>query len=163
MNKRAFTERLRARLRGLPRREVEERISFYLETIDDRIDEGLSEEAAIDALGTLDEVAEAIRVSVGASAHQSGAAKEWRAWEIILLVLGSPLWLPLLIAGGAVVLSVLIVIWSVNLVLWAVEAVFFIFALASKYMIVAFKAMSRLSLAFTKATLSKIKKLFSNM
>ena len=43
-----------------------------------------------------------------------------RAWEIVLLVLGSPIWLSLLIAAVAVVLSVYIVLWSVIISLYAV-------------------------------------------
>ena len=43
-------------------------------------------------------------------------------WEIVLLVLGSPLWLSLLIAAFAVLLSGFVVIWAVILSLWAVDA-----------------------------------------
>ena len=41
-------------------------------------------------------------------------------WEIVLLVLGSPIWLSLLIAAIAVVLSVYISLWSIIISLWAV-------------------------------------------
>lgn len=41
-------------------------------------------------------------------------------WEIILLVLGSPIGLSLLIAAIAVVLSVYISLWSIIISLWAV-------------------------------------------
>ena len=161
MNKRAFIERLKARLRGLPQREVSERINFYIEMIDDRIEDGLSEEAAIDAVGDLDEIAAQIRESIaGKEAIPRTDSRKWRAWEIVVVALGSPLWLPLLIAGLVIVFSVLLVLWSINLVLWAVEAVFFIFAFASKYMIIAFKAVSSWSLCATKQTLNFIKRLF---
>ena len=43
-----------------------------------------------------------------------------RVWEIILLVLGSPIWLSLLIAVFAVGLSLYIVLWSLVVCLWAV-------------------------------------------
>ena len=42
-----------------------------------------------------------------------------RGWEIALLVLGAPLWLPLLLAAFAVLLSLYIVLWLLVLCLWA--------------------------------------------
>ena len=47
-----------------------------------------------------------------------------QAWEIVLLAVGSPLWLALLIAAFAVLLSVYIVIWAVIISLWAAEVAF---------------------------------------
>ena len=43
-----------------------------------------------------------------------------RVWEIVLLSLGSPIWLSLLIAVAAVVFSIYVVLWSVIVVLFAV-------------------------------------------
>lgn len=45
-----------------------------------------------------------------------------QVWEILLLALGSPLWLAFLLSGAAVLLSVYLVIWAVILSLWAAEA-----------------------------------------
>jgi uncharacterized membrane protein len=45
-------------------------------------------------------------------------------WEIVLLVLGSPIWLSLLIATFAVILSIYIAWWSVIISFWAVFASF---------------------------------------
>ena len=44
MNKQEFLAELRRGLSGLPRDDIEERLSFYGEMLDDRIEEGLSEE-----------------------------------------------------------------------------------------------------------------------
>ncbi len=43
MNKQAFLTQLRKGLSGLPQEDIEERLAFYSEMIDDRIEEGLSE------------------------------------------------------------------------------------------------------------------------
>jgi uncharacterized membrane protein len=43
-----------------------------------------------------------------------------RAWEIVLLALGSPIWLSLAIAAFAVMLSLYAVLWSVIISIWAV-------------------------------------------
>ena len=53
MDKQEFLSKLRAKLFGLPQKELEERLSFYSEMIDDRIEEGLSEETAVKELGTV--------------------------------------------------------------------------------------------------------------
>ena len=48
MSKSEFLTALRARLGGLPQGDVAERLDFYSELIDDRMEEGLSEEAAVE-------------------------------------------------------------------------------------------------------------------
>ena len=45
-------------------------------------------------------------------------------WEIILLALGSPIWLSLFIVALAVIFSIYAVLWSVISTLWAVEVAF---------------------------------------
>ena len=60
MNKQEFLTRLRKGLSGLPQEDIEERLTFYSEMIDDRIEEGLSEEEAVAAIGSPDEIAEQI-------------------------------------------------------------------------------------------------------
>ena len=57
MDKKEFMSELKEKLCGLPKKELEERLSFYGEMIDDRIEEGLSEEEAVNATGGADEVA----------------------------------------------------------------------------------------------------------
>ena len=44
MNKQEFFEQLRKGLSGLPKDDIEERLTFYKEMIEDRIEDGLSEE-----------------------------------------------------------------------------------------------------------------------
>ena len=56
MNKQEFLSRLRKQLRGLEDRE--ERVTFYSEMIDDRMEDGLSEEEAVAAVGSLENFAE---------------------------------------------------------------------------------------------------------
>lgn len=57
MSKEEFLAQLRRGLAGLPQEDVEERLTFYSETIDDRIEEGLTEEAAVADVGDVDEIA----------------------------------------------------------------------------------------------------------
>ena len=46
MNKQEFLSRLEQALSGLPAEELQERLAFYRESIEDRVEEGLSEEAS---------------------------------------------------------------------------------------------------------------------
>ncbi len=127
MSKQEFLTQLRKGLSGLPQEDIEERLTFYNEMIDDRIEEGLSEYEAVSAIGTVD----AIITQVLADTPLTKLVKEkvkpkrtLKAWEIILLVLGSPIWLSLLIAAFIVILAAYIVVWSVVITLWSIEASF---------------------------------------
>lgn len=123
MSKQEFLDALRMKLRGLKARDVEERLNFYSEMIDDRIEEGLSEKAAVEQIGSVDEIASQIIADGSPAIKRKGESKskrKLRAWEIVLLAAGSPLWVSLLIAAFAVILSVYVVLWSAILSIWAV-------------------------------------------
>ena len=57
MNKMDFLSALEHRLVGLPREDLAERMAFYSEAIDDRLEDGLSEEEAVAQLGSADAIA----------------------------------------------------------------------------------------------------------
>ena len=124
MTKQDFLTRLEKSLSGLPREDIEERLTFYAEMIDDRIEEGLGEEKAVAGIGSVEDIVSQIVEETPISRlvkERVKPAKRMRAWEILLLVLGSPIWLSLLIALLAVVFSVYVSIWAVVVSLWAVE------------------------------------------
>jgi len=133
MTKREFLGELRSRLSSLPEGELSDRLDFYSEMIDDFIEEGNSEEAAVLKIGTVDGIASQILSEVRcgipkceAAGKDEGAGvgrKERRkigAFEAVLLILGAPVWLSLLVAAVSVVLSLYAVVWSVIISLWAV-------------------------------------------
>ena len=125
MSKQEFLARLRKGLSGLPRENIEERLAFYSEMIDDQMEDGLSEEEAASAVGSVDEiVTQAVAETPLAKIAKERIKSKRRpsAGEIVLLVLGSPIWLPLLIAAFAVLLSLYISLWAVIVSLWAVFA-----------------------------------------
>lgn len=123
MNKTQFILEIYEKLPYLPSDEIDERISFYIEIIDDRIEDGLSEEEAVSAVGTVDEIVSHLVADVPLTKIVKGRIKSSRklkAWEIVLLALGSPIWISIGLALFAVVLSVYISLWSVLISLWAV-------------------------------------------
>ena len=127
MNKQEFLAQLRKGLSGLPKDDVEERLTFYREMIDDRIEDGIPEETAVREIGTVDELVSQIIADIPLGKlviEKITPKKKLEAWEIVLLVLGSPIWLSLLIAALAVILSLYVVLWSVIIVLWSAFASF---------------------------------------
>ena len=125
MSKQEFLARLEAGLSGLPDDEIVERLAFYNEMIDDRVEEGLSEEDAVTQIGPVSRIVEqaVAEIPVAKLVRQRvRSGRRLQAWEIVLLVLGFPVWFPLLIAVCAVLFSVYIVIWALLLSLWAIDA-----------------------------------------
>ena len=132
MRKREFLYALKRRLSGLSARETAERLNFYSEMIDDKIEDGLTEEAAVLEIGSTEKIAAEILADaplIKTTGTKGG--KTLSAGAIFLLVLGSPVWLSLLIAAFAVIISLCAALWSVVISLWAVFVSFVAAAPAS--------------------------------
>lgn len=139
MDKTQFLEELKRRLSGLPQSDLDERLLFYSEMIDDRVEDGLTEEEAVAGIASVDEIVEQIMAETPLSRLVKEKIQQRRglkAWEILLLVLGSPVWLPLLIAAFAVCLSLYIVLWAVLSSLWAVDLSLAVSAVGGLFMAV---------------------------
>lgn len=130
MNKYEFMAAVREKLGDVPREDIERSLDYYAEMIDDRIEEGFSEEEAVAAMGSPDDVAAQIlgenlhgsqRVESKVVAENVSRRRALRGWEIALLILGSPLWLPLLLAAVIIILAVYIVMWSAVVVLYSAD------------------------------------------
>ena len=127
MKKQEFLDALGANLSGLPQKEIGERIGFYGEMIDDRIESGLLEEDAVADIGSVEEIVAQIVAEtpfVTLAKEKITTKRRWRTWEIVLFWVGSPLWLALLISAFAVVISLYAVLWSLVGVCWAVVGAF---------------------------------------
>ena len=125
MKKLEFLLQLQDRLSCLPQDDLEERVAFYGEMIDDRMEEGLSEEEAVAQIGNVDELVSQILADTPLSKlvkEKIKPKKGLKAWEIVLLAVGSPLWISLLIAAFAVAISLYAVLWVLVICLWAVFA-----------------------------------------
>ena len=123
MSKQEFLARLRKGLLGLPQDDIEERLTFYSEMIDDRMEEGLSEEDAVSAIGNVDEIVAQVIADIPLAKIAKERIKPKRrlkAWEAVLLALGSPIWLSLGVAAFAVILSLYVSLWAVIISLWSV-------------------------------------------
>ena len=56
MNKQEFINELKCGLSGLSDADLNERLNFYSEMIDDRIEEGFSEEEAVAQIGSVNDI-----------------------------------------------------------------------------------------------------------
>ncbi len=124
MNKQMFLFDLRNALSGLPQDDIEERIAFYNEMIDDRMEEGMSEEEAVAGVGTVDEIRAQIISDIPFPKLVKETIRPKRnrhVWELVLIILGFPVWFPLMVAAGAIVFALYIVAWALIVSLWAIE------------------------------------------
>ena len=125
MNRQEFLGRLDSGLAGLPQEDIAERLAFYNEMINDRMEDGLTEEEAVAAIGPVEEIVSQIIAETPLPKlvrERIRPKRQLQVWEIVLLILGAPLWIPLLIAFFAVVLSLYIIIWVLVFSLWVVFA-----------------------------------------
>ena len=127
MRKDEFLNELRSKLKGLPSKDIDDRISFYSEMIDDRIDEGKSEEEAVAEIGSVDDVVNDIAKDTPLVTLVKEKVKPnhtLQAWEIVLIILGFPLWFPLVLVGIILILVFYLLIWVFVIVSYAVELSF---------------------------------------
>ena len=104
MNKTEFLDALRHALGKLPSYEVEQSIAFYAEMIDDRIEDGMSEQEAVAALGSVHAIAAQIVAETPPIPKAIAKANTGsRTLNIVLL-------------------AIYLAIWSVVVALWAVVA-----------------------------------------
>lgn len=126
MTKLEWMKDMRARLARLPDYELARTLSYYSEMIEDRIEDGMSEEEAVASLGDPSSIAADILIETPLGALIQGKVKEQREksgsrlW-FVLSIVGFPIWFPLLLALGIVILAVYISIWAVVVALLAVE------------------------------------------
>ena len=122
MTKQEFLSDLREGLQGLPREDIEERVAFYDEMIDDRMEEGRTEAQALEELGSVEAVidqiaaetplAKLVKEKVRSGRRRSGLVT-------VLLILGSPVWASLVIAAFAVIFALAVSAWAVVVSLYA--------------------------------------------
>lgn len=121
MNKQEYISRLNELLACLPADHRLESISFYEEMIDDRMEDGMTEEqavAALDAPGIaaekiLDDLPAVPRVVV--KTRRKSRALLWGA-----AIIGSPLWVALALAFAATVLGIYLCIWLLAACIWVI-------------------------------------------
>ena len=121
MTKQLFLNELSAALHGLSREERYRTLSYYDELIDDRVEDGQSEEEAVESLGSPEQIAREI---LGEEEPPVSTGTGRKVWLIILLVLGFPFWGSLLLAAAIVLLCVYICLFLPAFVLGVMALAF---------------------------------------
>ena len=123
MKRQEFLEKLKNALWAMPEADQQRSVDYYGEMIDDRMEDGLSEEEAVAAIGDVDEIVKQILTESPRPPQvvQTAAPKRNRipVWLIVLLVLGFPVWGAIVISVAAVVLSIWVSLWSIVVSLYA--------------------------------------------
>ena len=124
MNRQAFLDALRGLAGALSEEERARLVSYYAEMIDDRMEEGMTEEEAVAALGSIDEIAAQIlgETSVVNKIKQKiRRRRALKTWEIVLLAAGAPLWLTLLLSAFAIFVTIAVLAAAGTFTLCAVD------------------------------------------
>lgn len=127
MTKQEFLAALRERFSALPISDAEERLEFYRESIDDRTEDGLTEEDAVSAVGTVDDIVAQILAEIPLTRlikEKVRPKRKLSTLAITLIAIGSPIWLSLALAALAVIFSLYVSLWSVVVSLWATFGAF---------------------------------------
>lgn len=124
MNKAEFLAALREKLSGLPEEDFNRSVDYYTEMIDDRMEDGMSEEEAVACLGSMDEIITQILSEVSLPKLVKEKVKPKRAlavWEIILIIISAPIWFPIVFSAVATILSAYLSIWMMVLSLYLLD------------------------------------------
>lgn len=123
MTKNEFLTALANRLLSLPRDDAQKSVDYYSEMIDERIEEGLSEDEATKAVGSIDDIASLIlsetqvedtsKNAIGNNEISATPKRKLKTYELVLIIAGSPIWAPILLALIIVAFALFIVIWAV--------------------------------------------------
>lgn len=138
MDRTQFLASISEQLAGLPQEDIQKSLDYYDEMLCDRIEDGMPEEEAVAEMGSPEEIAEQIILDTPLPALIKARTKTMKkpssaalhAWEIVLIVLGSPIWLALIIAAAAVVIALAATVFALYISLWAVVFSIFVSALA---------------------------------
>ena len=123
MTKADFLQLLERALAQLPEEERRANLEYYSELLDDMMEEGMTEAEATAKLGSPSQIAQNILQEMPLGKLVSTRMKPKRGWTplaIVLVVVGSPIWGPLLLAAAVVVLALFASIWALGVAVVAV-------------------------------------------
>ena len=112
MTKSEFLEQLETKLQSLGVDERRKTLQYYSEMIDDRIEDGISEDEATESLGTVEAIMAEIETDTAVNGTVTEKQRTNKLW-IVLSIAGFPIWLPLSIAAAAIVIALIACILAV--------------------------------------------------
>ncbi|MBP5282211.1 MAG: DUF1700 domain-containing protein [Lachnospiraceae bacterium] len=127
MTKAEFMADLRNKLSGLSQDDMEDRLAFYDEMIDDYIEHGVTEEEAVARLGESDEIVSLVVSEIPLRKivkEKIKPPRSGKAGKIGLLILLFPIWFPILVTVIALSFAFYVVLWAIEIALFAVVLAF---------------------------------------
>lgn len=124
MNKEQFLAAIQEGLAGLNSKDLDQTLDYYREMIDDCMEEGLTEEQAVETMGPVSDIIAQVLTDtpfVRLIKSTSSGKRGMRPWEITLLIVGSPIWGSLLLGAAALLFGLYVIIWAGVLVLYAAD------------------------------------------
>ena len=130
MTKSTFIDELRGLLESLNEDECNKFISYYEEIIEDYKESGLTEQEVIEKIGSPQSIANNI-LSEQDSININIPSFNSKILNMILLILGFPLWGSLLLTAVLLILSAYIIIWCIPFTTGVSSIAFFVASLVS--------------------------------
>lgn len=119
MSKEEFLGSLNRLLKSLGKSEREKSLSYYNEIIDDYMEDGYTEEQAVEQIGNPGLIAQEI-LEEQQSQMKAPMSRGTKVLVAVLLVLGFPLCGSLMLAGFCIVLSAVLLVLSAYIVIWCI-------------------------------------------
>lgn len=119
MSKKEFLESLGRLLKSLGKSEREKSLSYYNEIIDDYMEDGYTEEQAVEQIGNPGLIAQEI-IEEQRTQTKEPMSRGMKGLIAVLLVLGFPVWGSLVLAGFCIILSAVLLVLSAYIVIWCI-------------------------------------------
>ncbi len=114
MTKDGFLRALESRLTDLEPGSRAQQLEYYGEMLSDMMEDGMDEAAAVESLGDIDAIAGEIREQMPVNRLVRAAVRPKKGWtplSVVLTVIGSPVWLPVVLVLLALALVIYILVW----------------------------------------------------
>ncbi len=115
MNKSEFLSELGKALGCLPEQDREGILGYYGEIIEDKIEAGQDEASAVLSVGSVEEIVNQVLadgVERPENADEPQKRRKIDKRQLIILIAGSPLWIPLLLAAATIIFAAYICAWA---------------------------------------------------
>ncbi|MDR1002849.1 MAG: DUF1700 domain-containing protein [Oscillospiraceae bacterium] len=132
MTKSEFLLKLQSSIKDIP--DYEKALAYYSEMLDDRMEDGMSEEEAVTSLGSIEAIrGKLIDETALQTIIRSRSSVPLTATAIVLIILGFPLWFPLVLTALILLFTLFI---TVMLLIMTAFLILFSFALSGVVMVI---------------------------
>lgn len=151
MKKEEFLISLDRALKRLPEQDKQEILDYYKEIIEDKIESGQDESEAVSSVDSIEEIVNQV-ITEGVEKSDvemvTPEKKKTDKRQLIILIVGSPLWVPLTLAAISIIFAAYICAWAGVFSMAVTEAALTICAPASAILAIVNMCMGDVALGF---------------